>query len=330
VKTTKATILAILLVLAIIIVGVSTQPLYSRIITENEYCICLLYNEEAVLNQPFRLIFEFCAYRNMSVHYLRLKVWLVEVCGNYYLLHSSTILENTCVEENTYIEKVIVFNVAISQPPKDPILLFEVYFEYSHENGTYTVKKSVGAIPVRSISYSVLVSKNEQLKQENSELKEELNEIKSEYSGLKANYSSLLQRYSELQSRYDLLFKKYINVTSELIKIKTLYSNLLKHLSNVSENYEELQQQHYKVLDILEDYKAKYNSLKNEYNKLLDKYNKLYEEHLYLQQEYLKLMYLVVALAGVCAVLVVLLVHYRRKAKTVNLPPPPPPPPPSS
>lgn len=312
--------------LTVIIGEAKAQPLFSQVVTENEYCICLFYNEEAVLNQPFRVILEFCAYRNMTVYYLKLKIWLVEASRSY-LLYSDIILENEFVEENSYIKRIIVFNVAIPQRPRDPILLLEVYFKYSHENGTYVIKKSLGAVPVRSISYSVLTSENEQLIQENAELKEELNEIKYEYSGLKANYTNLLQSYCELESKYESLLKKYINTTAELIKVRTLYSNLLKHLSNVSENYEELQQQHYKVLDILQDYKAKYTNLKNEYNKLLSKYDKIYEEHLYLQQEYAKLLYLTIALAGVCAVLAFLLIYFKRKMKKINPPLPPPPPP---
>ncbi|RLE99620.1 MAG: hypothetical protein DRJ63_04845 [Thermoprotei archaeon] len=316
-----------LLLLCILFVGVvSAQPLYSQLATTNEYCICLLYNEEAVLNQPFRLVFEFQAYRNMTVESLVLKTWLVWTCGNYYLLHSSTIIENQFLVAGSYIKKVIIFNVALPSAAKDPILVFEVFLKYSHENGSFDVKKSIGAVPVRSVSYSSLEAENSELKKEVAELSEKLNEMETLYLTLKANYTYLSESYSELSRKYEKLLEDYINVSRELEKIRVLYASLTRHLSNVSESYEELHEEHVKVLNVLEDYKAKYSNLKKEYENLVQKYDKLTKDYLRLQREYSNLLYITIALAGVSTVLLALTIYFKKK-RSLPLPPPPPPPP---
>ena len=292
--------LIVLLTLALSFHMVEAKPLYSKWNT-NHYELTLIYDDEAILDEPYTVTVDFTALVNMTIQELKVSLWIV-YDSSCRLLHEQTIIENTYVNSGWSVGKTFTTTISITPPP-EPLLILKIHLKYNVNSKTYTLEYNGGILPVRTESYEELTDRiadlsselenlKEELETKEEELikiREELEEVKLNYYILSGNYSELNRAYNDLKQyfenildEYKELLKKYEDKLAELEKLRGVYEKLCENYRALEEDYSKLGKEYKEIYDLYMDYKSKYEELSKRYGELFDTYKELGSRYSYL------------------------------------------------
>ncbi|RLE63119.1 MAG: hypothetical protein DRN53_02740 [Thermoprotei archaeon] len=211
----SALLMLVLLILSLSFYCLKAEPLYSNWITDH-YELILVYDNEAIPNNPYTITVDFTALMNMTIAELKISLWLIydSYCR---LLHEQIIIQNTTISVGWSKKKTFTTTISIVPPPTDPLLLLKVFLKYKVNSNSHILEYSGAILPVRARSYRDLVdevaelsSKVKSLERKLDEKEEKLNSTREElYVNFKSRYEEVSKRYEELSNAYKELGYRY-------------------------------------------------------------------------------------------------------------------------
>jgi len=244
--------------------------------------LTLVYDIEAVANEPYTVTIDYTSLVNMTIHEMKLSIWSIKDLS-YTLLREVILVENANISDGWSIRR----SVTITVPNNATELLIELFVNYSIE--VQRMHNYEVTVAIREQSYDELVKSIKDLGLEVNNLSSKLDQLEIELERIKANYSKLVSNYSELKrayehlkEEYDDLSKDYENKTIELERIRERYERLVEDHSELSKEYNDLKAKYNETYVAYLNFKSKYEELSRIYEELIKRNNSLVQRYVLL------------------------------------------------
>ena len=246
-----------------------------------DFKLTLVYDIEAVANEPYTVTIDYTSLVNMTIHEMKLSIWSIKDLS-YTLLREVILVENANISDGWSIRR----SVTITVPNNATELLIELFINYSIE--VQRMHNCEVTVAIREQSYDELVKSIKDLGLEVNDLSSKLDQLEIELERIKANYSKLVSNYSELKRAYEYLkeeydlSKDYENKTIELERIRERYERLVEDHSELSKEYNDLKAKYNETYVAYLNFKSKYEELSRIYEELIKRNNSLVQRYVLL------------------------------------------------